>query len=148
MASRHQGSALQPLAVKPAEQLDLLRLVAAGHDDRELLGQVRLPPPPFRRRRFEGGAGGGFPGETQFLGDLRHQLLQAGSQLLLRFRQGGQRALRQEQRAGFVLGHVEHLHLDFHGGVEVATQVVPHRRRLKLATFQSAAPSRRRLVAP
>jgi hypothetical protein len=58
--------------------------------------------------------------------------LQAGTQLLLRLGQGRKRVDGEQQGAGFLLGHVEYLYLDFHVRVEVATQVTTNSAKVFL----------------
>ena len=62
------------------------------------------------------------PGETQVFGDGVGDLLQAAAQLL-RLGEGGEQALRQQQRAGLFLGDALDFDFHFHVRVHVAAEV-------------------------
>ena len=111
-------------ALKSLQQLHLLLLVAAHHQNQPLLRDV-LQAGRWgcggQGRQFR--VGGGVPGGLQVgLWGGRH-FHQAVAQLLLRLGEGGERVDAQQQGAGLGVVDVEDFHVHLHVRVEVAAQV-------------------------
>src|SRR5262249_40180296 len=96
--SSYNRPTLQPLLIKPPQYFHLLLLIAARHQNQELLRNrthwLRVALQHFR--------GGGFPGGGEGVLVRRSLFQQALVQLLLRFGQGGERIDGEEKRASFI----------------------------------------------